>query len=49
MTREQLYHLFKWVLSYYGAIPKSEKEYENLVSALIDVYLGKHAPYPVSD
>ncbi len=38
MERDKMYFLYKNILSQYGAIPRSEKEYEKLMDALLTIY-----------
>lgn len=42
MDRFELFKLYKDLLSKYGAIPKKEEDYIELVLALINIYQQKH-------
>lgn len=46
MNREGLYHLYKSILAEYGAIPPTEKQYEELINQLINIYIKKNESYP---
>ena len=45
MDRATLYLLYKDLLCHYGAIPFTEREYEELIQKLLDIYDKKNEKY----